>query len=94
MRRLLVRRLLGAGFAANGTQLILWRIVQGIGGAFIFANGPALVTDAFPLSHTTPETLALAEAALAGDLPAAVRRSLTDGTDALRRAVTSVGRFG
>src|ERR1700760_1126968 len=39
---------LGAGFAANGTQLILWRILQGIGGAFIFANGPALVTDAFP----------------------------------------------
>ncbi|HET9591353.1 MAG TPA: MFS transporter [Solirubrobacterales bacterium] len=39
---------LGAGFAADGTQLILWRIVQGIGGAFIIANGPALVTDAFP----------------------------------------------
>ena len=39
---------LGAGFAADGTQLILWRILQGIGGAFIFANGPALVTDAFP----------------------------------------------
>jgi EmrB/QacA subfamily drug resistance transporter len=39
---------LGAGFAVDGTQLILWRIVQGIGGAFIFANGPALVTDAFP----------------------------------------------
>jgi EmrB/QacA subfamily drug resistance transporter len=39
---------LGAGFSADGTQLILWRIVQGIGGAFIFANGPALVTDAFP----------------------------------------------
>jgi EmrB/QacA subfamily drug resistance transporter len=39
---------LGAGFAADGTQLILWRIVQGIGGAFIFANGPALVTVAFP----------------------------------------------
>ena len=39
---------LGAGFAADGTELILWRIVQGIGGAFIFANGPALVTDAFP----------------------------------------------
>jgi EmrB/QacA subfamily drug resistance transporter len=39
---------LGAGFAANGTELILWRIAQGIGGAFIFANGPALVTDAFP----------------------------------------------
>ena len=39
---------LGAGFAADGTQLILWRILQGIGGAFLFANGPALVTDAFP----------------------------------------------
>src|ERR1700704_4116072 len=39
---------LGAGFATDGTQLILWRILQGIGGAFIFANGPALVTDAFP----------------------------------------------
>src|SRR5512133_3971912 len=39
---------LGAGFSANGTELILWRILQGIGGAFIFANAPALVTDAFP----------------------------------------------
>ncbi len=39
---------LGAGFAANGTELIVWRVLQGIGGAFIFANGPALVTDAFP----------------------------------------------
>jgi EmrB/QacA subfamily drug resistance transporter len=39
---------LGAGFAANGTQLILWRIVQGIGGSFLFANAAAIVTDAFP----------------------------------------------
>ena len=39
---------LGAGFAANGTQLILWRILQGIGAAFLFANAAALVTDAFP----------------------------------------------
>ena len=39
---------LGAGFAADGTQLILWRIVQGVGGAFLFANAAALVTDAFP----------------------------------------------
>ncbi len=39
---------LGAGFAADGTQLIAWRIVQGIGAAFIFANSAALVTDAFP----------------------------------------------
>src|SRR6188472_3313242 len=39
---------LGAGFAGSGTVLILWRIVQGIGGAFLFANAGALVTDAFP----------------------------------------------
>jgi EmrB/QacA subfamily drug resistance transporter len=39
---------LGAGFAANGTQLIVWRVLQGIGGAFIFANTGAIVTDAFP----------------------------------------------
>jgi EmrB/QacA subfamily drug resistance transporter len=39
---------LGAGFSGSGTQLILWRVVQGIGGAFLFANAAALVTDAFP----------------------------------------------
>jgi EmrB/QacA subfamily drug resistance transporter len=39
---------LGAGFAGNGTQLILWRIIQGIGGSFLFANAAAIVTDAFP----------------------------------------------
>jgi EmrB/QacA subfamily drug resistance transporter len=39
---------LGAGFSADGTQLILWRIVQGVGGALLFANAAALVTDAFP----------------------------------------------
>src|SRR6195952_2413105 len=39
---------LGAGFAGSGTQLILWRVVQGVGGAFLFANAGALVTDAFP----------------------------------------------
>src|SRR5438045_9605986 len=39
---------LGAGFAADGTQLILWRILQGIGASFLFANASALVTDAFP----------------------------------------------
>jgi EmrB/QacA subfamily drug resistance transporter len=39
---------LGAGFATDATQLILWRVLQGIGGAFLFANAAALVTDAFP----------------------------------------------
>src|SRR3954454_7194433 len=37
----------GAGFATGGTVLILWRVVQGIGGAFLFANAGAVVTDAF-----------------------------------------------
>ncbi|MFN2451321.1 MAG: MFS transporter [Candidatus Dormibacteria bacterium] len=39
---------LGAGFAGDATQLILWRVVQGIGGSLLFANAPAIVTDAFP----------------------------------------------
>ncbi len=39
---------LGAGFAPNGEVLIVWRILQGIGGAFLFANAAAVVTDAFP----------------------------------------------
>jgi EmrB/QacA subfamily drug resistance transporter len=38
----------GAGFAHTGTELILWRVAQGIGGAFLFANAAAIVTDAFP----------------------------------------------
>jgi EmrB/QacA subfamily drug resistance transporter len=39
---------LGAGFSPDSTTLILWRILQGIGSAFLFANAAALVTDAFP----------------------------------------------
>ncbi|MDA4116823.1 MAG: MFS transporter [Thaumarchaeota archaeon] len=29
-------------------ELIVFRIIQGIGGAFLFANGTAIITDAFP----------------------------------------------
>lgn len=39
---------LGAGFSTSGTELIVWRVVQGLGGAFLFANAGAIVTDAFP----------------------------------------------
>src|SRR5207247_3045212 len=39
---------LGAGFSGDGTVLIVSRVLQGIGGAFLFANSAALVTDAFP----------------------------------------------
>src|SRR6476469_3032847 len=35
---------LGAGFSPNSTVLILWRILQGIGASFLFANAAALVT--------------------------------------------------
>ena len=34
--------------AAGGLELILFRLVQGIGGAFLFANSTAILTDAFP----------------------------------------------
>ncbi len=39
---------LGAGFSGGATELICWRVLQGIGSAFLFANAAALVTDAFP----------------------------------------------
>ena len=45
---------LGAGFSGDATVLILWRILQGIGSAFLFANAAALVTDAFPKERTRP----------------------------------------
>ena len=32
-------------------ELIFFRIVQGIGGAFLFSNGAAIITDAFPLKE-------------------------------------------
>jgi EmrB/QacA subfamily drug resistance transporter len=32
-------------------ELIVFRIIQGIGGAFLFANGAAIITDAFPASE-------------------------------------------
>jgi MFS family permease len=36
---------------AGATYLICWRVVQGIGGAFIAANSGAILTDAFPASQ-------------------------------------------
>jgi EmrB/QacA subfamily drug resistance transporter len=38
----------GAGFSGSATELIVWRLIQGVGGALLFANAPAIVTDAFP----------------------------------------------
>src|SRR5947209_1285512 len=36
------------GFAQSGEQLVIFRLIQGIGAALLFANSTALVTDAFP----------------------------------------------
>src|SRR6202051_1001415 len=37
--------------ADGALWLIIWRVVQGIGGAFLFANAAAITTDAFPASQ-------------------------------------------
>src|SRR5215472_6842378 len=37
--------------AAAALWLIIWRVVQGIGGAFLFANATAILTDAFPANQ-------------------------------------------
>ena len=34
--------------AAGAIELIIFRLVQGVGGAFLFANSAAIITDAFP----------------------------------------------
>ncbi len=42
---------LGSGLCSlslNGTMLVLFRLVQGVGAALIFANNAAILTDAFP----------------------------------------------
>jgi MFS family permease len=36
---------------AGALWLIIWRVVQGIGGAFLFANSTAILTDAFPTNQ-------------------------------------------
>src|SRR2546423_2956529 len=36
--------------APNGTSLVLFRLVQGIGAGLLFANSAAILTDAFPVS--------------------------------------------
>jgi len=37
--------------AAAALWLIIWRCVQGVGGAFLFANSTAILTDAFPANQ-------------------------------------------
>ncbi len=46
--------------------LIIWRIVQGVGGAFLFANSTAILTDAFPANQRGTALGMNAIAAIAG----------------------------
>jgi len=46
--------------------LIIWRVVQGIGGAFLFANSAAILTDAFPTNQRGTALGMNAIAAIAG----------------------------
>jgi MFS family permease len=46
--------------------LILWRVVQGIGGAFLFGNAAAIITDAFPANERGRALGLNAIAAIAG----------------------------
>ena len=39
------------GLSQSGMQLVLFRLIQGVGAALLFANGTALLTDAFPPSQ-------------------------------------------
>src|ERR1700749_130845 len=50
--------------ADGALWLIIWRVVQVIGGAFLFANAAAIVTDAFPASQ---RGTALSVNSIAGD---------------------------
>ncbi len=53
---------------AGALELIFFRIVQGIGGAFLFANSAAIITDAFPYNQRGTALGINQIAALAGSL--------------------------
>jgi MFS family permease len=52
--------------ADGALWLIIWRVVQGIGGAFLFANSAAIVTDAFPAGQRGTALSVNSIAAIAG----------------------------
>ena len=90
----------GDGFWDPGqdtlTRPYVARYFAEIGGTARFREGWSLgqlATQSFPRTAASEETLRLADAALATDLAAQVRRAVVDGTDRLRRAVTSLGRY-
>jgi MFS family permease len=52
--------------ADGALWLIVWRVVQGVGGAFLFANSAAIVTDAFPANQRGTALSVNSIAAIAG----------------------------
>src|SRR6202050_1657396 len=52
--------------ADGALWLIVWRVVQGIGGAFLFANAAAITTDAFPANERGRALSVNSIAAIAG----------------------------
>jgi MFS family permease len=52
--------------SSGALWLIIWRVVQGIGGAFLFANSAAIVTDAFPANQRGTALSVNSIAAIAG----------------------------
>ena len=86
-------------FEAGQTELTkeyVSRYFADIGATADFRSGWALgdvAAKAYPWTAATPETLRMAEAALAGSQAAPVRRALLDGTERLRRAVRSLEKF-
>ena len=49
--------------------LIVWRLVQGVGGAMLFANSTAILTDAFPADQRGMALGINQVAAIAGIVP-------------------------
>ena len=52
--------------SSGALWLIIWRVVQGVGGAFLFANSAAILTDAFPANQRGTALGMNAIAAIAG----------------------------
>jgi aminopeptidase N len=88
-------------FQAGQTELTkeyVKRYFTEVGATATFRSGWTLgevAARAYPWTAATPDTLTMAEAALADTLlPGPVRRAVLDGTDKLRRAIRSLQRFG
>ncbi len=69
--------------APNGTSLVLFRLVQGLGGALLFSNSAALLTDVFPPSERGRALGLNQVAATAGSVGGLALGGILAGTPAL-----------